>query len=419
VNIADSRLSGVEARPCAANRIVGRDGELQRLAGVLGAGDSARVALIGGEAGIGKTRLVRDALASSSPPGALVIALRGDPARRSKAFDAFTAAVEAHVREWTAVPPALEPRHREVCRLLAGVTPALDPGSSDVDPLAESVESLERAAIDVLRHLAPDLASVVVFADDLHWIDPETIGVVHQLVLGMPGLDDVIVIGTYRPDGLLSRSPLSALLNAVERRPDGLNIRLDRLDLDEVADFAAQAFGDNVPYRAVKALHHRSGGNPFFLEELIASSGDSGATDLADLPLPWTVAELLRDAVMALNEAERAVIEAAAVLGQRVPFDLLASVTGSSEGSLIDALRGLVAAGLLVEDEVDVFAFRHALVGETVSAGLLGRERRRIHEAALAALLEAKEPDDAAIAHHAAGAGAVEVMLAAVQRAPG
>ena len=407
----------METRPYAANRIVGRDGELQRLAGVLGAGDGARVALVGGEAGIGKTRLVRDAIAASAPSGALVIALRGDPARRSKAFEAFTSAVEVHVRGWTTVPPALEPRHAEVCRLLAGVTPALDAGSGGVDEATENIESLERAAIDVLRHLAPDLAPVVVYADDLHWIDPETIGFVHQLVLGVPGLDDVVVIGTYRPDGLLSRSPLSALLNAVERRPDGLNIRLDRLGLDEVADFAAQALGDNVPYRAVKALHHRSGGNPFFLEELIASSGGAGATDLADLPLPWTVAELLRDAVLALNEGERAVIEAAAVLGQRVPFDLLARVTGSSEESLIDALRGLVAAGLLVEDEVDVFAFRHALVGETVSAGLLGRERRRIHEAALAALLEVSETDDVAIAHHAAGAGAIEVMLAAVRRA--
>ena len=64
-----------------------------------------------------------------------------------------------------------------------------------------------------------------------------------------------------------------------------------------------------------------------------------------------------------------------------------------------------------------MFAFRHALVGETVSAGLLGRERRRIHEAALAVLLEASEPDDVAIAHHAAAAGVVEVMLEAVQRA--
>ena len=71
----------MESRPYAANRIVGRDGELQRLAGVLGAGDGARVALVGGEAGIGKTRLVSDALASSTPSGALVIALRGDPVR--------------------------------------------------------------------------------------------------------------------------------------------------------------------------------------------------------------------------------------------------------------------------------------------------------------------------------------------------
>ncbi|MGH9134608.1 MAG: AAA family ATPase, partial [Ilumatobacteraceae bacterium] len=243
----------MEARPNAANRIVGRDGELQRLAGVLGAGDGARVALVGGEAGIGKTRLVREALATSPPPGTLVIAVRGDPARRTKAFESFTNAVEAHVREWTSVPAPLEPRRSEVCRLLAGVTPALEAEANEAevdDAGVASIESLERAAIAVLRHLAPDLAPLVVFADDLHWVDPETIAVVHQLVLGVPGLDDAVVVGTYRPDGLLSRSPLSALLNAVERRPDGLNIRLDRLGLDEVADFAAQALGDNVPYRA-------------------------------------------------------------------------------------------------------------------------------------------------------------------------
>ena len=106
-------------------------------------------------------------------------------------------------------------------RLLAGVTPALDTGTATIDEAAESMESLERAAIDVLRHLAPDLAPLIVYADDLHWIDPETIGVVHQLVLGVPGLDDVVVIGTYRPDGLLSRSPLSALLNASNGVPTG------------------------------------------------------------------------------------------------------------------------------------------------------------------------------------------------------
>ena len=196
----------MESRPYAANRIVGRDGEMQRLAGVLGAGDGARVALVGGEAGIGKTRLVSDALASSTPSGALVIALRGDPVRRSKAFDAFTSAVEAHVRDWTSVPPALEPRRAEVSRLLAGVTPRSTRARASDDSTG-SVESLERAAIDVLRHLAPDLAPVIVYADDLHWIDPETIGIVHQLVLGVPGLDDAVVIGTYRPDGLLSARP--------------------------------------------------------------------------------------------------------------------------------------------------------------------------------------------------------------------
>jgi DNA-binding CsgD family transcriptional regulator len=396
----------------AASRLVGRDEELRRLTQVLAAGDGARVALVGGEAGIGKTRLLDDAL-SHVAPGALVVRFRGDPSRRGRPFQAFTDAVEPFVRDWPELPPVLASRAAALGELLGGAVPQLGPAQ----PGGASVETLERAGVDLLRHLAPDTAPVVVAADDLHWIDPETISLVHQLVTGVPGLDDTVVVGTYRPEGLLARSPLSALLAAVERRQDGLNLRLTNLDLDDVADLAAQAFGDQVSYRDVKALHHRSGGNPFFLGELLAVAKERGATDIADLPLPWTVAELLRDTVQTLTDDEREVVETAAVLGQRVSFDLLAQVTGLSERDLIERLRVLVASGLLVEDEVDVFAFRHALVCESIAGGLLGRERRRLHERALEVLREAPCPDDAAIAHHALAAGRIDEMLEAVRRA--
>jgi DNA-binding CsgD family transcriptional regulator len=413
VTLEPTTVTPVDPSTDGRSRLVGRAAELRRLQAVVAGGDGLRIGLVGGEAGIGKSRVVDEALASALP-SSLVIRLHADVNRRARPFGAFVSGIEVCVRDWSAVPAPLSARAPEVRALLAPVVPGL-PADDDLE--LTSTDSLERAAIDLLRHLAPDVAPVVVVADDLHWMDPETIGLVHQLVAGVPGLDDAVVLGTYRVDGLLARSPLSALLAAVERRHDGVNIRLDHLGLDDVADFSASVLGGDVPYRAVKALHQRSGGNPFFLEELLAAAGDVGVQHLADLPLPWTISELLRDTVHALSDEEREVVECAAVLGQRVPFDLLARVTGLDEHELIVRLRGIVAAGLLREDEVDVFSFRHALVREAVAGALLGRERRRLHEKALDVLRSADHPDDEAIVHHAAGAGRVDEMLVAVRRA--
>src|SRR5205807_5569077 len=98
-----------------------------------------------------------------------------------------------------------------------------------------------------------------------------------------------------------------------------------------------------------------------------------------------------------------------------VTFDVLAAVTGNDEDELIHLLRSLVATGMLVEGESDVFSFRHALAREAIEADLLGRERRRLHEAALYALQQAGSDDLASIAHHAHGAGRYDDLVAAAR----
>ncbi len=103
------------------------------------------------------------------------------------------------------------------------------------------------------------------------------------------------------------------------------------------------------------------------------------------------------------------------MLGERIPFDLLAAVTGSDENELIGTLRKLVAGGVVLEDEPDVFRFRHALTREAIAGELLGRERRRLHEKALAGLQEAGSIDWAAIAWHARGAGRYDDLVSAAR----
>ena len=110
-------------------------------------------------------------------------------------------------------------------------------------------------------------------------------------------------------------------------------------------------------------------------------------------------------------------LETAAVLGvTRVDFDLLSAVSGNTDEELIPILRHLVARGLLVEAEADIFSFRHALAREAIEADLLGRERRHLHHAALDALRETDSHDFAAIAHHARGAGQFDDMVAAARK---
>src|SRR5262249_482596 len=122
-------------------------------------------------------------------------------------------------------------------------------------------------------------------------------------------------------------------------------------------------------------------------EELIRDRESGDIDDLSGMPLPWSLADVLRRQTADLDTQPRRVLEAAAVLGQRIPFDLLACVTAVDEVELIAALPQLVGRGVLVESGDDEFMFRHALLREAITGSLLGRERRRLHEAALDALL--------------------------------
>ncbi|MGH9261511.1 MAG: DUF2515 family protein, partial [Acidimicrobiales bacterium] len=189
------------------------------------------------------------------------------------------------------------------------------------------------------------------------------------------------------------------------------HIQLERLSPAEVSSFLQAVFDQDPSFRVVDALHSRTGGNPFFLEELVASAGEVPDHELDDTPLPWTVSELVRSEVDDLEPEVREMVSAASVLGRRVSFDLLATVTGASESELIARLRAAVDHGLLVETDPDVFSFHHELAREAIESGLLGRERRRLHEAAFDALRLADSRDHLALVHHARGAGRYDDMI--------
>ncbi|MGH9209923.1 MAG: helix-turn-helix transcriptional regulator [Acidimicrobiales bacterium] len=370
--------------------MVGRATELDQLVGLLTTPAAPRIALVAGEPGIGKTRLLREFVAQV-PPGTLVLAGQAEPDATGRPLELFA-------------------------DILAGLPPTPD-GENELGRLTETIRDRDlpadervQAAVDLTRRLTAGTRAVLVF-EDLHWADPESLVVFERVV--DPHDNGLMLLGTYRPDGLSRRHPASELLPRLERRHSVTHLHLGRLSAADVAAFLHAVYDELPSFRVVNALHTRTGGNPLFLEELIASSRTMPCEDLDSMPLPWTMAELVRGQLDELDPEVRRVVTAASELGRRVPFDILAEVTGTSEDELIALLRSAVDSGLLVEAEPDVFGFHHEIAREAIAGGMLGRERRRLHQAAFDALrrIGSDHPDHAALARHALGAGRFDDMI--------
>ncbi|MEU4693881.1 AAA family ATPase [Actinoplanes sp. NPDC023714] len=369
----------------ASPMMIGREGELSRLAQLAAAGEPA-VAIIAGEPGIGKTRLVHELLGTLSPQTVVLVG-QAEPGSLSRPYEVLLDAIDGR----------------------SGVdTERL------TDPALSPVERLH-AGLAILNGLIGDSPAVVVF-EDLHWADSES-AALFERIADQPG--PRLLIGTYRPDEVTRRQPVAGLLARMERRHAVTHVRLDRLTPSQTAALLAAATGSPAPLRAATALHHRTGGNPFFLEELLRALPGNDVEALVEQPLPWSLADVLRRQVDDLDPVSHRIVEAATVLGHRIPFDLLAGVTGAGEEELIAVLRDLVTRGVLVESGEDEFAFRHALVREAIASRLLGRQRRRLHEAALEVLLREGASDPAMVAHHAHGAGRYDDMIAAARHGAG
>ena len=401
--------------------MVGRDAELGRLLR-LRPGPDPEVAFIGGEGGVGKTRLALHELVRTLRPGTPVLVGTASPGG-GRPFAALQEAVEPAVASWRELPDSL----RQLAGPLAVVLgPLARPLGIEppTDGSAPAPDEIQRAAVELVRHLVGQQPGALLVFDDLHWADPESIALFGRLAT-TPDLP-VLLVATYRAEELgrgpgsppergSQSHPVATLLVDLERRRSVCHVTLGRLSQAQVGELLAHVYQGPVSHRVSEALHRRTGGNPFFVEELVLAAGDAEPERLADMPLPWTLTETVLRHLEGLDEEALRVVDAAAVLGRRIPFDQLAALTGLGEDALIDVLRLLVARGLVVEGEPDVFAFRHALTHEAVEARLLGRERRRLHAKALAALQEAGSDDWSAMASHARAAGRWDDMVDAAR----
>ncbi len=372
---------------------VGREGELSRLLGALGG--EVRLVLVVGDAGVGKTRFVTEAMDRAAAAGTIVV--RGEClplAGTLPLLPVKDALGELGRLEGGLLAAVLDAApgyvREEVGRLLPGMDSGggTGPAGRDVEWSRQRLFAGAAELLAVVADRSPSGVGLVV--EDVHWADSETLDFLTFLVRG-GRWGPVRVVATCRGDEAPLAEYVAGWLARVRGDAGTEEIRLGPLSRAEVAGQAAALAGGPVSPQVIDYLYARAEGNAFFTEQLVAAAlaGQAGAGNGLRVPagLPVRLAELLAARAGRCAGDARAVLAGLAVAGRSLGEDVLAAVTGLEAGTVRRGLRGLAAARLLAEDTSGRgHRPRHALLGEAVAAGLLPGERAVLHERAARAL---------------------------------
>jgi DNA-binding SARP family transcriptional activator len=370
-----------------ATTFVGREGELAALVAAAGeaTADGARVALVTGEAGLGKSTLLEHLGARLGQDGWLVAAGRCPEVDSAPPAWAW---VEALRKVAVSVPPG---------EFADDLAPLLSDSAPVDDDAAAGRFRLRQAVWNWLAAAAAD-RPVAVVLDDLHWADAATL---ELLGGGVGARAPILVVAAYRAD---ESERLTETLGSLARTAP-LRLDLPGLKGDAVAELVrAECEADDA---TVAGIAERTGGNPFYVRESARLLTGEGAL-VALSEVPEGVRDVLRRRLARLPESGVSVLRLAAVAGRESSVDVLVQAADSDEDGVLDALDAGVIAGLLDEPGPGRVRFVHALIRDTLVADVTRLRATRMH-ARIAAALEGTG-DVAALAHHYARAGSPKAV---------
>ena len=412
--------------------VVGRESELSSLEDALLAalrGDGG-VVIIGGEAGMGKTRLVSELVNRAKRLHCAVMSGACSEAELSLPYLPFLEAIGNRLT--TENLDELRQRLGAAADELSQLFPQLGrPSAAGGDPTQAKLRMFE-AILLLLRDAARDRALLLVL-EDLQWADPGTRELLDYMTRRLRPTN-LLVLATYRMDEMHRKHPLVPTIQGWRRSGQAEFVELQPLPTGAVADMVCAIFEEReVSEEFREFLHERSEGNPFVLEEMLRDAVDRGdiyRTDsgwdrkaLAEMRIPRTVKAAILHRLERLRKEEVDVLSAASVIGRAADIKTLIGVTGMDEATVYAALETCVTYQLLEEDErtSGKYQFRHALTREAVYEDMIVPRRQQLH--ARVAEFLASRPDGAAVdmAHHLLAAGryddAVPMCVAAAEDA--
>lgn len=420
-------------KPVVCPVLIDRVNDLAALYGLIGQARSGKgqVALLSGEAGVGKSRLVAETKAYAAAHDFLLLQGNCFQTDLSYPYAPLLDLLRSSATRFSATISAdLAPFARELHQLLPDLVPlptdlALP---SSVDP-----EQEKRRLFTALAEFFTDQAKrqpLLLVIEDIHWSDDISLEFLHYLARRCP-TQSLLILLTYRSDEV--HPGLKHFLAQLDRERIAHEISLAPLTRSEVDAMLRAIFA--LPRTArlelPDSIYALIEGNPFFIEEILKSlmmAGDifyeNGRWErkpLSELHIPRSVQDAVQQRTDRLSEPARRVLITAAVAGRRFDFALVQQLTRHDEQELLSLLKELIAAQLVVEESEERFAFRHALTRQAVYADLLVRERKALHRT-IAETMErlyapAFEAHLADLAYHFYEAGAWEQALDYGQRA--
>ena len=361
-------------------RMVGRDDELSRLLTLLDDAEAGRsvAALVSGDAGVGKSRLVSEVTRLAEGRGFTVLsgqcAELGDSVPYLPLADALRGAAQSTgVRDALSSRPALG-------RLLPE---GGDGERADEDRSGLARQQMFGGVLGLLTELAA-ATPVLLVLEDLHWADASTRDLV-TFLSRMLHRERVALIGTYRTDDLHRRHPLRPVVAELLRLPSVIAVDLAPLDPSALAEHLTAVLAEHLMAAApgridaieLNDIVARAEGNAYYAEELLAAFvvGDPAERRA----LPAGLAALLLNRVEQLSDTAQRVLRTAAVAGRRADDELVRAASGLAADEYEAAVREAVTHQLLVTEGTEGYVFRHALLREAVYGDLLPGERTRLH----------------------------------------
>ncbi len=382
-------------KPVVCPVVIGRTTELTAIHQLIESTKSGQgqVALLSGEAGIGKSRLVKEAKAYATALNFRIVQGNCFPTDLSCPYAPLLDLIRTLLArsDSTKIQAMLKPFARDLYPLLPEVVlPVTD--LITAQPLtALEPEQEKRHIFTALVHCFTSLATtlpLMLIIEDLQWGDDTSLEFLHYLARHSTD-HPLLLLMTYRNDEI--RPALRSWLAQLDRERLAHEYPLTGLSRKDV-DAMLQAIFDSqrrVPSETLDALYGLTEGNPFFIEEILKSLITVGGIfysdenwehkPLSELHIPRSIQDAVQQRTDQLGKDAKHVLILAAVAGRRFDFALLQQLTHHDEQQLLILMKELIAGQLVVEETADQFAFRHALTRQAIYTQQLVRERRALH----------------------------------------
>jgi predicted ATPase/DNA-binding CsgD family transcriptional regulator len=373
-------------------QIIGRTQEIELIqhALQLALAGQGQCLLISGDAGIGKSRLTASLSEQAEKEQFTLLYGVCFEQDLTLPYGPWIYAIRQYLAQKTIsqVREILREHASEVTKLIPEFVQQMDmlPVSADLTPEAEKRRLFE-AWVRFLTQLCAE-HPVLIVLEDLHWGDETSLELL-QFCSRRLSKYPILIAATYRPENITPQ--LKRFLTQMNRERLALEIRLKPLTRPNITEMIRAIFEIDRPIKLdfLDLIVNLTGGNPFFVEEVLKSLVETGGIYLSngvwerrpvvDLQVPASIRDAVQQRLESMTADAGKVVTLMAVVGRHSNFELLQVLTGFEENKLIQLLKTLIEAQLIVEAVPDQFAFRHELTREAVYSGLMQRERKMLH----------------------------------------